>query len=132
MRYLIDILSRDQVSPPLAAGEIVATRTLTRALPISAGETWTTELTGIAVTAKVQLRLSPLIFIARPICNSGCLGRIALGHGASHQHFCYQCRPLEIQVPNCEQLGGEGSSRRFVILGACLPEKSSWIPTAVQ
>ena len=46
---LIDILSRDQVNPPLAAGEIVTTGTLTRAVPVSAGETWATELTGVAL-----------------------------------------------------------------------------------
>ena len=45
--HLVDILKRDQGNPPLAAGEIVTTGTLTRALPISAGETWTTELTGV-------------------------------------------------------------------------------------
>ena len=49
LRHLIDILARDQVNPPLAAGEIVTTGTLTRALPVSAGETWTTELTGIGL-----------------------------------------------------------------------------------
>ncbi|SRR5260221_5306992 len=49
LRYLIDLLARDQVNPPLAAGEIVTTGTLTRALPISTGETWTTELTGVAL-----------------------------------------------------------------------------------
>jgi 2-oxo-3-hexenedioate decarboxylase len=48
LRHLIDILARDQVNPPLAAGEIITTGTLTRALPVSAGETWTTELTGVA------------------------------------------------------------------------------------
>src|SRR5258708_40269656 len=37
--HLIDLLGRDQVNPPLAAGEIVTTGTLTRALPVSAGET---------------------------------------------------------------------------------------------
>jgi 2-oxo-3-hexenedioate decarboxylase len=47
--HLIDLLGRDQVNPPLAAGEIVTTGTLTRALPVSAGETWTTELTGVAL-----------------------------------------------------------------------------------
>ena len=47
--HLIDILARDQVDPPLAPGEIVTTGTLTRALPIASGETWTTELTGVAV-----------------------------------------------------------------------------------
>jgi 2-keto-4-pentenoate hydratase len=49
LRHLIDILAGDQVNPPLAAGEIVTTGTLTRALPISAGETWTTELMGVAL-----------------------------------------------------------------------------------
>ena len=49
LRYLIDMLARDQVNPPLAAGEIVTTGTLTRALPVSAGETWTTELTGVGL-----------------------------------------------------------------------------------
>ena len=47
LRYLVDMLVRDQINPPLAAGEIVTTGTLTRALPVSAGETWTTELTGV-------------------------------------------------------------------------------------
>jgi len=49
MRHLVDILARDQFNPPLAAGEIVTTGTLTRALPVSAGETWTTKLTGVAL-----------------------------------------------------------------------------------
>jgi 2-oxo-3-hexenedioate decarboxylase len=49
LRYLIDLLVRDQVNPPLAAGELVTTGTLTRALPVSAGETWTTELRGVAL-----------------------------------------------------------------------------------
>jgi 2-oxo-3-hexenedioate decarboxylase len=49
LRHLVDILARDQVNPPLAAGEIVTTGTLTRALPVSAGETWTTGLTGVAL-----------------------------------------------------------------------------------
>jgi len=49
LRHLVDILTRDQANPPLAAGEIVTTGTLTRALPVSAGETWTTELMGVAL-----------------------------------------------------------------------------------
>src|SRR6516225_1850390 len=49
LRHLVDLLARDQVNPPLAAGEIVTTGTLTRALPVSDGETWTTELTGVAL-----------------------------------------------------------------------------------
>jgi 2-oxo-3-hexenedioate decarboxylase len=49
LRHLIDILARDQVNPPLAAGEIVTTGTLTHALSVSAGETWTTELTGVGL-----------------------------------------------------------------------------------
>jgi 2-keto-4-pentenoate hydratase len=47
LRHLVGLLARDRNSPPLAAGEIVTTGTLTRALPVAAGETWTTELSGI-------------------------------------------------------------------------------------
>lgn len=49
LRHLVDLLAHDRVHPPLAAGEIVTTGTLTRALPIVSGETWSTELTGIAL-----------------------------------------------------------------------------------
>jgi 2-oxo-3-hexenedioate decarboxylase len=47
LRHLVDLLAAGPVNPPLAAGEIVTTGTLTRAFPVAAGETWTTELTGI-------------------------------------------------------------------------------------
>jgi 2-oxo-3-hexenedioate decarboxylase len=49
LRHLVNILVRDQVNPPLAAGEIVTTGTLTRALPVAPGQTWTTALTGVAL-----------------------------------------------------------------------------------
>jgi 2-oxo-3-hexenedioate decarboxylase len=49
LRYLMDLLARDPDNPPLAAGEIVSTGTLTRALPVRPGETWTTKLKGIAL-----------------------------------------------------------------------------------
>ena len=49
LRRLVDILARDQANAPLAAGELVTTGTLTRALPVAPGETWTTELTGLAL-----------------------------------------------------------------------------------
>ena len=47
LRHLVQLLAQDPLSPPLAAGEIVTTGTLTRALPIKAGETWSTTLRGI-------------------------------------------------------------------------------------
>jgi 2-oxo-3-hexenedioate decarboxylase len=49
VRHLIELLSGDPDNPPLAAGEIVASGTLTRALPVRAGETWTTKLSGIGL-----------------------------------------------------------------------------------
>jgi 2-oxo-3-hexenedioate decarboxylase len=49
LRHLVDTLAHDQINPPLAAGEIVTTGTLTRAFPVTAGQTWTTELTGVAL-----------------------------------------------------------------------------------
>src|SRR5262245_3593344 len=50
LRHLIDLLARDQINPALAAGEIVTTGTLTRAFPVSVGQTWATELTGVALS----------------------------------------------------------------------------------
>jgi 2-oxo-3-hexenedioate decarboxylase len=49
LRHLVDLLARDSVNPPLAAGEIVTTGTLTRAMPVKPGETWSTALRGIAL-----------------------------------------------------------------------------------
>ena len=49
IRYLMDLLARDPDNSPLAAGEIISTGTLTRALPVKPGETWTTKLKGIAL-----------------------------------------------------------------------------------
>jgi 2-keto-4-pentenoate hydratase len=57
LRHLIELLAAEDDSPPLAAGEIVTTGTLTRALPIAPGETWTTELFGIALPG-LSMRLT--------------------------------------------------------------------------
>lgn len=40
--YLAEVLARRPDAPPLAAGEIVSTGTLTDAHPVAAGETWST------------------------------------------------------------------------------------------
>ena len=55
LRHLVGLLGRDPVNPPLAAGEIVTTGTLTRAMPVEAGETWSTALQGIALDS-IKLR----------------------------------------------------------------------------
>ena len=47
LRHLVRLLAHDKTNPPLAAGEIVTTGSLTRALPILPGERWATELSGI-------------------------------------------------------------------------------------
>jgi 2-oxo-3-hexenedioate decarboxylase len=49
LRHLVDLLAHDRVNPPLEAGEIVTTGTLTRALPVRPGETWSTDLAGVAL-----------------------------------------------------------------------------------
>jgi 2-oxo-3-hexenedioate decarboxylase len=49
LRHLVEVLANDPVNPPLAAGEIVTTGTLTRAFPVAPGETWTTEPKGVAL-----------------------------------------------------------------------------------
>jgi 2-oxo-3-hexenedioate decarboxylase len=46
---LADVLAKDTVSLPLAAGEIVTTGTLTRAFPVMPGEVWHTQFTGITL-----------------------------------------------------------------------------------
>lgn len=57
LRHLVDVLAQDRNNPPLAAGEIVTTGTLTRALPIKPGEMWSTRLRGIALDG-VNVRFS--------------------------------------------------------------------------
>jgi 2-oxo-3-hexenedioate decarboxylase len=49
MAFLADILATQPAYDPLAAGEIITTGTLTAALPIVAGETWTSEISGLPV-----------------------------------------------------------------------------------
>lgn len=47
LRHFVGVLAQDSVNPGLAAGEIVTTGTLTRAMPIKPGERWTTTVSGI-------------------------------------------------------------------------------------
>jgi len=57
LRHFVGLLARDPVNPPLAAGEIVTTGTLTRAMPVKAGEIWSTALQGIALDG-IKLRFA--------------------------------------------------------------------------
>ena len=50
LRHLNDLLAADRYNPPLAAGEIITTGTVTRAFPVAPGETWRTELHGLDLT----------------------------------------------------------------------------------
>ena len=54
--HLVHLLKSQHRFEPLQAGELVTTGTLTSALPILAGETWTTELSGIELPG-LELRL---------------------------------------------------------------------------
>jgi 2-oxo-3-hexenedioate decarboxylase len=47
--HLVALLKAQPDAPPLAAGEIVTTGTLTDAHPVAPGETWRTEISGIAL-----------------------------------------------------------------------------------
>ncbi len=49
LRHLVDVLDMDPFNPPLRAGEIITTGTLTRAFPVAPGETWSTQIEGIAL-----------------------------------------------------------------------------------
>ena len=57
LRYVMDLLAKDAANPPLAEGEIVTTGTLTRALPVKPSETWSTELSGVALRG-ISVRFS--------------------------------------------------------------------------
>jgi 2-keto-4-pentenoate hydratase len=47
LAYLVEVLAAQSDAPPLAAGEIVTTGTLTDAHPVARGETWSTSFTGL-------------------------------------------------------------------------------------
>jgi 2-keto-4-pentenoate hydratase len=47
LQHLVKVLATDTHNPPLRAGEIVSTGTLTLAMPIKPGEHWTTKISGI-------------------------------------------------------------------------------------
>jgi 2-keto-4-pentenoate hydratase len=49
LAFLADILGTQPKFDALAAGEIITTGTLTAALPIAAGETWTSVISGLPV-----------------------------------------------------------------------------------
>jgi 2-oxo-3-hexenedioate decarboxylase len=48
LAFLVEILADQKEAPPLAAGEIITTGTLTDAHPVKAGERWSTDLHGFA------------------------------------------------------------------------------------
>jgi 2-keto-4-pentenoate hydratase len=45
--FLADLLAKQPFMQPLAAGEVVSTGTITDALPVKPGETWSTEISGL-------------------------------------------------------------------------------------
>ena len=49
LSHLVELLPLDPNAEPLAPGEILSTGTLTRALPIAPGETWSTVLEGVPI-----------------------------------------------------------------------------------
>jgi 2-oxo-3-hexenedioate decarboxylase len=49
IRHLMTLLGSEPHSPPLAAGEIVSTGTLTRAYAVKPGETWVATPHGIGL-----------------------------------------------------------------------------------
>jgi 2-oxo-3-hexenedioate decarboxylase len=46
LAHLVAVLDKDRLNPPLKAGEIVTTGTLTRAFPVRPGERWSTRIDG--------------------------------------------------------------------------------------
>lgn len=57
LAHLVDLLKRQPDSPPLAAGEIISTGTLTDAHPVVAGDEWHTEINGLPLPGlKISFR----------------------------------------------------------------------------
>lgn len=56
LRHLVELLANDPHNPALCAGEVISTGTLTLAMPISAGQTWTTRVHGIPLE-DISIRL---------------------------------------------------------------------------
>lgn len=46
LAHLVAVLADDPLNPPLRAGEMISTGTMTRAFPVMPGETWTTGIDG--------------------------------------------------------------------------------------
>jgi 2-oxo-3-hexenedioate decarboxylase len=55
--HLLDVLANDRANPPLQAGEIITTGTVTRAFPVEPGETWQTRVIGLPLDG-IALRFS--------------------------------------------------------------------------
>jgi 2-oxo-3-hexenedioate decarboxylase len=49
MKYFVELLAKDSDNAPLAAGEIVTTGTVTKAFPVTKGETWRTAVRGLVI-----------------------------------------------------------------------------------
>ncbi len=55
LRHLVELLAKDPHNPSLVAGEIISTGTLTLAMAVSPGETWTAKVSGIPLE-EISLR----------------------------------------------------------------------------
>ena len=58
LAHLVEVLSRQPQFEPLAAGEIITTGTLTAAMPIKAGETWSSRYEGLPGIGGLTLRFT--------------------------------------------------------------------------
>jgi 2-oxo-3-hexenedioate decarboxylase len=57
LAHLVRVLAQEQGAPPLAAGEIISTGTMTDAHPVAPGETWRTEIGGLPL-AGLEIRFA--------------------------------------------------------------------------
>lgn len=58
LQSFVKLLAEDKYNPPLCAGEIITTGTLTLAMPVQAGQKWTTKIQGIPLN-DITLRFEP-------------------------------------------------------------------------
>ncbi len=55
LQHLVKLLDKDPYNPPLGAGEVVSTGTLTLAMPVGVGQNWSTKVHGIPLE-EINLR----------------------------------------------------------------------------
>ena len=120
LAHLVEVLGRDPHNPPLRAGEMVTTGTLTRAFPVMRGERWSTRIEGVDLPGlRSRSADTPSsTFSARWVARSRALAR------------CAHCQILRERQP--EQFGEFAGGAVFRVDAAPCSAANSWRGTSYE